>query len=182
MELWDLYDKNRAPLGRTMVRGNKVEEGTYRLTVHICIFNSKGEMLIQKRQPFKKGWSGMWDVSVGGSATAGDDTTSAAERELFEELGLKWSFAHRRPSLTVHFKEGFDDVYLIKEDVDTSSLRLQPEEVERVDWASLEDICAMIDSGEFIPYKKSYIETLFFLSGSTEVVTRRDTSTPPFGS
>ena len=49
MELWDVYDVVRNKTGRTMVRGETFAEGDYHLVVHVCIFNSKGEMLIQKR-------------------------------------------------------------------------------------------------------------------------------------
>lgn len=49
MELWDLYTKDRERLNRTMVRGGAQPENTYRLVVHICLFNFKGEMLIQQR-------------------------------------------------------------------------------------------------------------------------------------
>ena len=71
-----------------MIRGEKQPKNTYRIIVHICIFNSKGKMLIQQRQPFKKGFSNMWDITVGGSAIAGDDSRMAAQRELLEELGV----------------------------------------------------------------------------------------------
>ena len=84
MELWDLYDENRVKLGKTMVRGEKQPAGVYRIVVHACIFNSQGQMLIQQRQPFKSGWSNMWDVTVGGSAVSGDTSCTAVERELFE--------------------------------------------------------------------------------------------------
>ena len=89
MELWDLYTKEREKTGKTMMRGEAVPDGYYRFVVHICIFNDNGEMLIQKRQPFKSGWSGLWDVSVGGSAIAGDTSSQAAARELREELGAE---------------------------------------------------------------------------------------------
>ena len=48
-EIIDLYDVNREHTGLTAVRGEKLPEGTYRMVVHVCIFNNKGEMLIQKR-------------------------------------------------------------------------------------------------------------------------------------
>ncbi|MDF2608169.1 MAG: hydrolase [Bacillales bacterium] len=47
MELWDIYDINRINTGKTLERGSKFEPGSYHLVVHICIFNSKGEMLIE---------------------------------------------------------------------------------------------------------------------------------------
>ncbi len=178
MELWDLYDFNRQLTGKTMRRGDPVPEGLYRLVVHICIFNSKGEMLIQKRQPFKSGWSGMWDVSVGGSAVAGDTSARAAERELFEELGLKHSFEGVRPTFTYNFDKGFDDVYVFTEDVDTSTLTLQYEEVEKVKWADAKEIKRMIDADEFIPYDKSYIDFLFYRRNNVEMTVRGDTTSP----
>ena len=82
MELWDLYTENREKTGKTMVRGEKQPNGYYRLIVHICIFNDECKMLIQQRQPFKDGWSGMWDLTVGGSVIAGETTQMAAQREL----------------------------------------------------------------------------------------------------
>lgn len=83
MEIWDLYTKDRIKTEETMVRGEKITKGFYRLVVHVCIFNSQGEMLIQQRQLFKSSWPNMWDVTVGGSAISGDTSQSAAEREVY---------------------------------------------------------------------------------------------------
>ena len=174
MELWDLYTKEREKTGKTMMRGEAVPDGYYRFVVHICIFNDNGEMLIQKRQTFKSGWSGLWDVSVGGSAIAGDTSSQAAARELREELGIEHSFEHICPSITYAFKNAFDDVYIIKKNVDITKLRLQYEEVEAVKWANADEIKRMIDSGEFIPYHKSYIDMLFFRKDSIDMTVRED--------
>lgn len=176
MELWDLYTRDRIKTDRTMVRGEATPKGYYRTVIHICIFNSKGQMLIQHRQPFKSGWSDMWDVSVGGSAVSGDSSRAAAERELREELGLSVSFEDIRPSLTLNFEWGFDDIYIIKRDVLEHELSLQYEEVAEVRWADAEEIKRMIDEGSFIPYHKSYIDLLFFRKDSFEAVTHGDTT------
>lgn len=175
MELWDLYTVERERTGRTMVRGDKIPEDFYHLVVHVCIFNSKGEMLIQQRQPFKEGWPNMWDITVGGSAVSGDTSRTAAARELFEELGIELSFEDKRPSLTVHFPSGFDDMYLVEKDVDLSELKLQYEEVQSASWRSEAGILDMIDAGEFIPYKKSLIKLLFAMRDSMGGFMREDT-------
>ena len=161
MELFDLYTAEREKTGRTMVRGEPVPEGFYRLVVHVCIFDPEGRMLIQQRQPFKKGWSNLWDISVGGCAMAGDSSRTAAERETREELGLSLNRADTRPTLTLHWEHGFDDYYAVTMAVDPESLRLQYEEVQAARWASREEILRMIDDGTFIPYEKSLIELLF---------------------
>lgn len=72
MELWDLYDINRSKTNRTWVRGKELEPGDFHLVIHICVFNSNGEMLIQQRQSFKEGWPNLWDLTAGGSAITGD--------------------------------------------------------------------------------------------------------------
>ena len=102
----------------------------------------------------------MWDLSVGGSAVAGETSRTAAERETLEELRLAVSFDGIDPSLTVHFDYGFDDFYLLERDVDLESVTLQEEEVAAVAWASEEKILSMIDGGEFIPYHNKSINSL----------------------
>ena len=161
MELWDVYDINRNKKNRTWVRGEKLQPGEFHLVIHVCIFNASGDMLIQQRQPFKEGWPNMWDLTVGGSAITGDTSQTAAQRELHEELGLKLDFQQIRPHLTINFEYGFDDIYLIEENVQLHKLTLQYEEVQNVKWASKEEILTMIKKGEFIPYYESLIQLLF---------------------
>ncbi|MDU3337888.1 NUDIX hydrolase [Paraclostridium bifermentans] len=172
MEIWDLYDKDRIKTGETMGRGSQFKENTYHLVVHVCIFNLEGKMLIQQRQPFKDGWPNMWDITVGGSAVSGDTSQLAAEREVYEEIGYKLSLDGIRPSLTINFDKGFDDIYLIQKDIDISKLKLQYEEVQSVKWASKEEILSMIDEEIFIPYHKSLIDLLFFMRTSKNSHTR----------
>lgn len=46
MEIWNVYDEDRAKLAKTMQRGDPLEKGSYHLVIHACIFNKSGEMLI----------------------------------------------------------------------------------------------------------------------------------------
>lgn len=174
MELFDLYTAEREKTGKTMVRGEPTPEGYYRMVVHVCIFDGKGRMLIQQRQPFKRGWSNLWDITVGGSAVAGDSSRSAAERETMEELGLAIDLEGIRPTMTIYWEHGFDDYYVLTREVDLQDLRLQPEEVQAVRWAGKEEILRMIDDGTFIPYEKSQIELLFFRRNHRSSHTRKD--------
>lgn len=159
MELWDVYDKNRNLTGRTMVRGSKFSDGDYHMVVHVCIFNSKDEMLIQQRQPWKEGWPNMWDITVGGSAIAGETSSEAAERETLEEIGYSIDLSNERPFLTINFEVGYDDYYLVERDINIEDLNLQYEEVQAVKWASREEIVELAKEGKFIDYQ--FIELLF---------------------
>lgn len=161
MELWDLYDIDKIPMNMTCRRGQAVPDGAYHTVIHVCVFNSEGKMLIQQRQSTKKGWPDYWDVSCGGCCIAGETSRDAAHRELHEELGLDVDFSDKRCSLTMNFDHGFDDFYILNLDLDPDSLVLQPEEVQAVRWATVDEICDMIDSGSFIPFFKSFIQLIY---------------------
>ncbi|MCQ2085254.1 MAG: NUDIX domain-containing protein [archaeon] len=168
-DIVDIYTKERKPTGRTAVRYTDLGPGNHRLVIHICIFNPRNEMLIQKRVAGKKSFPGYWDVSVGGGVSSGETTQIAAERELKEELGLDHVF-DTAPAITLDTHDVFDDFFVMNLDIDTSELALQKEEVESARWASFEEIMFMMDSGEFIPYHKGLIDYLFHLgrNGLTE--------------
>ena len=49
MEIVDIYDGKKNKTGKKVERSTKPELGEYRLSIHIWITNSKGELLIQRR-------------------------------------------------------------------------------------------------------------------------------------
>lgn len=172
MELIDLYDENRLPLGRTAVRYSRREKGTYRLIVHICIFDSEGRLLIQRRAREKRLWSEKWDVSAAGGVSAGETTRMAAARELAEELGLHVDLTGVRAVCTVNFPNGFDDYYVFRRDVALSSLRLQAEEVSDVRWATRSQVLELVRRGEFLSYPESFLSYLFDTAERQDFLTK----------
>ncbi len=166
MELWDLYDIDRRKTGEIHPRGQHIPAGRYHMVVHVVIFNPAGQMLIQQRQPFKEGWPNMWDVTVGGSAITGDDSRTAAQREVLEEIGLALDLSGELPKITLPFRNGFDDIYTLVMDVDLSALTLQESEVQAVKWADRAEVLAMLEDGRFIPYHRAFIELLFAMRDS----------------
>ncbi len=170
MELFDLFDDNRQSLNKTIERGQKCGLNENRQVVHICIFNSKNEMLIQQRQSTKKSWANMWDISLGGCSKSGETSRETAKRELFEELGINFDFLNQRPYLTINFDNGFDDFYFINLDMDLNFVILQKDEVQKVDWASREKIKDMINNESFIPYVDTFIDSLFDLKNQRGII------------
>ncbi len=161
MEQWDLFNEDRTPTGKIINKGEKIEGRLCRQVVHVIIFNDNNEMLIQQRQSGRKLWPEMWDVSVGGSSIAGETQVQAAERETLEELGIKVDLSEERPYFTINFNNGFDDFFIIKKNIDLASITMQLEEVKDYKWASYDEIMAMVENEQFIPYYKSVIPFLF---------------------
>lgn len=59
------------------------------------------------------------------------------------------------------YEVGFDDYYLVEAEVDIDTLKLQFEEVQRVRWASKNEILKLMDSDVFVPFYRNFIELLF---------------------
>lgn len=56
--------------------------------VHLHVFNSKGELYLQKRPEWKDIQPGKWDTAVGGHVDLGESVDMALKREVREELGI----------------------------------------------------------------------------------------------
>ena len=56
--------------------------------VHLHVFNSKGELYLQKRPEWKDIQPGKWDTAVGGHIDYGETPEEALKREVREELGM----------------------------------------------------------------------------------------------
>ena len=57
--------------------------------VHLHVFNSRGELYLQKRPEWKDIQPGKWDTSVGGHMDYGETPEDALVREVREELGIE---------------------------------------------------------------------------------------------
>lgn len=56
--------------------------------VHLHLFNSAGELYLQKRPAWKDIQPGRWDTATGGHVELGESVAQALEREVREELGV----------------------------------------------------------------------------------------------
>lgn len=153
-EIWDVYDKNRNKTGRFHRRGDPLKDGDYHLVVHIWTRNSRGEYLITKRAAHK-GFPNMWECT-GGSALAGDDSLTAALREVKEETGLSLDAAKGECIYSYMRSDGFVDVWLFQQDFDLSDVVLNEDETVDKMFATSEKIRELIDEGKF--YSFSYID------------------------
>ena len=163
MEMYDVYNDERIPTGKILPRNERCGKGENRQVVHICIFNSNNEVLIQQRQSTKRDYANLWDLSVGGCSIAGETSKQTAHRELLEELGIDYDFTENKPYLSINFEGGFDDFYFVFMDLDISTLKLQESEVQAVKWASLEDVLKLRRENKFIAYFETFLVSLFDL-------------------
>jgi len=148
MEKRDLYDENRKLTGETIYKGEPIPEGKYIIVILVTIQNSKGEFLVQKRSKQKDGKYAF----TGGHVKTGETSIEGMMAEIQEEIGVKVKpeeleliYSGREDSAQVFF-----DLYYMKKDLDISDLVLQEEEVESVQWNTIEEITELINSGNFL--------------------------------
>ncbi len=57
--------------------------------IGVILFNKKGQVLLQKRSRFKDKHPNLYTISASGHVSKGETNMESAERELFEEIGVK---------------------------------------------------------------------------------------------
>lgn len=87
-ELFPIVDNDGRTIG-SATRG-ECHSGSMLLhpVVHLHLFNSSGDLYLQRRPDWKDIQPGKWDTAVGGHVDFGENTDDAIRREIREELGL----------------------------------------------------------------------------------------------
>lgn len=153
-ELWDVYDVDGNLIdGRVSVRGrHDLLEGEYHLVVYVWIICDNGKIILSRRQKGKT-FAGAWECT-GGCAQQGEDSLTAALREVREELGVTldpnlgtfYSRYHR------NFPKGaraLCDVWVFRQNFTVADFSPQKEEVSEVRMVTRRELEKMIQRGEF---------------------------------
>jgi isopentenyldiphosphate isomerase len=87
-EYFPLVNDNGEVIGKATRK--ECHSGTFWLhpVVHLHVFNSNGELYLQKRALNKDIQPDKWDTSVGGHVDYGEEIIIALKREVREELGI----------------------------------------------------------------------------------------------
>ena len=142
MEMIDVLAADGSPTGRTKPKPDVHRDGDLHRSVHVWIITPDGSILVQHRAAVKENNPGLWDVSCAGHISAGESAIDAAIREAEEELGialrpdeLRYVASLRERSVLnngTYIDNEIHEIFIVRRDVDLSTLRLQPEEVDDV--------------------------------------------------
>ena len=138
--------------------------GTFILhpVVHLHIFNSKGELYLQKRVMTKKIQPGKWDTAVGGHVDYGENVENALLRETREELGVEGFGLEFLMRYEFRSTIEAEMVYIYRCTYDGPFVP-NPAEVDEGRFWSLDEIRDNIGKGVFTPNFESEIESLGWL-------------------
>jgi isopentenyldiphosphate isomerase len=132
-EIFDVVNERDEVVGRR-TRSEVHRLGLMHRAVHVLVFNSRGQVYLQKRSMKKDRQPGLWDSSASGHVDSGEDYDACAVRELREELGLSPQPPPRRLfKLTASAETDQEHVWVYRCEAD-GPITPHPDEIERGDW------------------------------------------------
>ena len=154
MEYIDVLDENGVKTGEILSRKEIHQRGLWHRAIVIAIINGNNEVLLQQRSINKDKNAGLWDISVAGHISTGQDAISTAAREINEEVSVgikaKVSITDFRYMFSYRVSQRFADDYVENQFYDFFILRknglrakditLQKSEVQDVKFVSLQEL------------------------------------------
>jgi isopentenyl-diphosphate delta-isomerase type 1 len=146
-ELLDEVDANDAVMGPRR-RSELHRLGLRHRAVHILLFNSQGQLFLQKRSMNKDVHPGFWDTSAAGHVDRGESYEQSARRELEEELGIGEPADFRflfKMNASAQTGWEFIQTYQALHD---GPLQLNEQEISEGRWLDPDELDAWIHQGE----------------------------------
>jgi isopentenyl-diphosphate Delta-isomerase len=172
-ELFEALDESGQPTGLNKTKLKIIRDRDWRKVIHIWLIDNSGNLLIQQRAHGRGIFDDLWDVSVGGGVSAGEQTLRAAKRELKEELGLDlpesafhligiWKM-DAKPVRGIGVMNDFSYTYVVKiPKIVLDELKLAPREVQAVDIISVKDLSKRLNDpkfyAEWVPHGQAYYQ------------------------
>jgi isopentenyldiphosphate isomerase len=128
--------------------------------IHLHLFNSKGDLFLQKRAETKDIEPGKWDTSVGGHIGLEESVDAALVREVREELGLTISsprFLTRYIWQSTRERELINSYSTISDDIPEINLS----EIEEGRYWTISEIKTNIGNNIFTPNFEYEFKLLF---------------------
>lgn len=176
-EFIDVLDENGLFTGEILPRSEVHKKGLWHRAIIVAIVNEKNQILLQKRAATKDKNANMWDVSVAGHISAGQDSLSAAAREINEEvcvmLGYKteikdfrymYSFRKEEIIKDNFIERQFYDLFILREfGLDDKTIHFQKEEVQAVKFVDFAELKQMEENNEIVQRPEVYSVLLKYL-------------------
>ena len=147
MEYLQLFDDDKNMLPEKIARSEEknVPTGRYFMIVLIFIENDRHEFLIQKTSSERK----CEFATTGGHVTYGDNGLITAIKEVEEELGVKIEEKEIKFVDSIKYPIAYCEIYYVHKNININDVTLQEEEVESVDWYSVDEINELILNKQF---------------------------------
>lgn len=138
-EIFDVVNERDEIIGRER-RSEVHRTGLKHRAVHVLVFNSRGEIFLQRRSMLKDTHPGVWDSSASGHLDCGEDYDACALREVREELGVTLTAASERILKIDACEQTGQEFVWVYRTRHEGPFELHPEEISEGGWFSPEAV------------------------------------------
>ena len=118
--------------------------------VHLHVFNSKGQLYLQRRPDWKDIQPGKWDTAVGGHIDYGETPQDALRREVREELGIT-DFVPEAIDKYVFESAREKELVYVNRTIYDGEIRPSAQELDRGRFWTLQEISEAMGKGVLTP-------------------------------
>ena len=164
-ELVDVIDGDGLTVG-VVTRREMRERNLPHRCVYILMFNRLGQLFVHLRTSTKDVHPSYWDVAVGGVLSAGESFEDGARREVEEELGVTLEPESLFP---FRYNDGNTGVHAqAYRAVHDGPFRLQPEEIVRGEFLSVDELLPRLTRCQFCPDGVAVFEEFLRRDGKSQ--------------
>lgn len=171
-ELIYVLDENGVKTGEILSRKEIHKKGLWHRAIVVAIINENNEILLQQRSSNKEKNANMWDISVAGHISTGQDSLSAAAREINEEVSVNlgynvdikdfrymFSFRKEQKFSDEFIERQFYDFFILrKNDIDINNIKFQESEVQAIKFVSLSELRELMALNKLVKRDEVYNE------------------------
>lgn len=162
-EVVAIVDQNDVVIGSEKRSEMRLRHLIHRATF-ILVFNSKGQLFVQKRSLSKDLYPGYYDLTTGGVVLADEGYNISAKRELEEELGI--SGTPLESLFDFYFETADNKVWgRVFKCIFDGAITLQEEEIESGGFYTLEEIEKLIKTEPVAPESLYVFKRYFGIAG-----------------
>lgn len=176
-ELIDVLDENGVKTGGVTTRSEIHKKGLWHRAIAVAIVNEQNQILLQQRSYKKDKNAGMWDISVAGHISTGQDALSAASREINEEVSVnlgfyvdikdfRYMFSFRKEDIIRddYIERQFYDFFILRKNgLKLENIEVQESEIEQVKFVDISELNKMIENNEIVERNAIYKELMNYL-------------------
>jgi isopentenyl-diphosphate delta-isomerase type 1 len=151
-DIFDIVNEHDEVIG-SKPRSVVHRDGLLHRAVHVLVFNSCGEVFLQKRSMRKDRHPGVWDSSASGHVDSGEDYDTTAVREVHEEIGLQLKSTPQKLFKIPACKETDQEFVWVYRCENEGPFELNADEIDSGGWFSPEKLSQWIQERpqEFAP-------------------------------
>jgi isopentenyl-diphosphate delta-isomerase type 1 len=142
-DIFDIVNERDEVIGQKP-RSEVHARGLLHRAIHVLVFNTRGEIFLQKRSLKKDRQPGVWDSSCSGHVDSGENYDQTAVRELREEIGLNLNAPPERLFKINACEETDAEFVWVYRCQNNGPFQLQPEEIDAGDWFTPEYVSRWI--------------------------------------